>query len=58
MDSAKQFTRVRADMDLEIAATLSVNPTTAYRMLKDYVQLNEGQFEASSPQLSAYPHTL
>ena len=42
VDSAKQFMRVRADMDLETAATLSVNPTTAYRMLRDYVQLSKG----------------
>ena len=34
MDNAKLFMRVRADMDVETAATLSVNPTTGYRMLK------------------------
>lgn len=42
VDSARTFMKVRTDMDIETAATLSVNPTTAYRMLKDYVQLGKG----------------
>ncbi len=36
------FMRIRSDIAVETAATLSVNPTTAYRMLKDYVKLEKG----------------
>ena len=36
------FTRISSAIPLELAATLSVNPTTAYRMLKDFVTLKPG----------------
>ena len=34
--------RIQRDVPLEFAATLSVNPCTAYRMLQDFVTLREG----------------
>ena len=42
VQKAQQFVKIRDDIQLETAATLSVNPTTAYRMLKDFVSLKEG----------------
>ena len=42
VQKAQQFVKIRDDIPLETAATLSVNPTTAYRMLKDFVSLKEG----------------
>ncbi len=36
------FMNIRSDIAMEMAATLTVNPTTAYRMLKDYVHLEKG----------------
>ena len=40
--SATRFTRISQDIPVQTAATLSVNPTTAYRMLKDFVKLKTG----------------
>uniref|UniRef100_A0A2P2HWQ7 Enoyl-[acyl-carrier-protein] reductase, mitochondrial n=1 Tax=Hirondellea gigas TaxID=1518452 RepID=A0A2P2HWQ7_9CRUS len=37
-----EFTKLPKGMDAAAAATLSVNPTTAYRMLKDFVKLEKG----------------
>lgn len=36
------FTKLPPGMDKAAAATLSVNPTTAYRMLRDFVPLEKG----------------
>jgi hypothetical protein len=35
--------QVPADIPVEAAATISVNPCTAYRMLRDFVDLNAGE---------------
>ena len=40
--NASQFTRISQDIPLQMAATLAVNPTTAYRMLRDFVKLEAG----------------
>lgn len=40
--SAECFMRISETIPLQMAATLSVNPTTAYRMLKDFVALKPG----------------
>ncbi|XP_064382243.1 enoyl-[acyl-carrier-protein] reductase, mitochondrial-like [Halichondria panicea] len=42
VENEKIFMKVRSDIAMETAATLSVNPTTAYRMLRDYVHLERG----------------
>jgi hypothetical protein len=34
--------KVRSDVPMEYAATVTVNPLTALRMLQDFVQLNPG----------------
>jgi len=34
--------KIPNDIPFEFAATVSVNPSTAYRMLKDFVDLKEG----------------
>ena len=39
---ARRFIRVSSDVSVEFAATLCVNPPTAYRMLKDFVSLQPG----------------
>jgi trans-2-enoyl-CoA reductase len=39
---AASFIRVRSDIPAEYAATVSVNPCTAYRMLRDFVALKPG----------------
>jgi len=38
----KDFLRVPNDIDPEYLATISVNPSTAVRLLEDFVQLNKG----------------
>jgi len=38
-----QIQKIEKDVPLEFAATLSVNPCTAYRMLKDFVNLQKGE---------------
>lgn len=55
------FMRVCSDMAVETAATLSVNPTTAYRMLTDYVTIEKGQIPLTlnlriNPSISSIPH--
>ena len=40
----KRFVKVDSNVGLDIAATLSVNPPTAYRMLKDFVSLQPGSY--------------
>ena len=42
MSNARNFVKVSKSMPLHMAATLSINPTTAYRMLKDFVDLKKG----------------
>ncbi|KAF2362799.1 Alcohol dehydrogenase C-terminal [Trinorchestia longiramus] len=42
MAEPSDFIKLPSDMDKAAAATLSVNPTTAYRMLKDFVTLQPG----------------
>ncbi|KAL0274686.1 UNVERIFIED_CONTAM: hypothetical protein PYX00_002754 [Menopon gallinae] len=39
---AKELMKVTGDLDVVAAATMSVNPCTAYRMLKDFVDLSPG----------------
>ncbi|ESO06833.1 hypothetical protein HELRODRAFT_170854 [Helobdella robusta] len=39
---ADQFIKISKDLPVVSAATLSVNPCTAYRMLKDFVKLEKG----------------
>jgi len=36
------WTKVPSSLPLTLAATLSVNPCTAYRMLRDFVELGQG----------------
>ena len=43
MAPARRFIRVSSDISVEFAATLCVNPPTAYRMLKDFVSLQPGK---------------
>jgi trans-2-enoyl-CoA reductase len=38
----KRFVKIDSNVGLNVAATLSVNPPTAYRMLKDFVSLQTG----------------
>ena len=40
---ANKFIKIRSDMEPNLAATLCVNPPTAYRMLKDFVTLKPGR---------------
>lgn len=40
--SASQLLKINSGVDIVAAATMSVNPCTAYRMLKDFVLLKEG----------------
>ena len=39
---ADNFMKISSGIPLQMAATLSINPTTAYRMLKDFVTLKPG----------------
>lgn len=41
---ADDWIKIAKDVPLNLAATLLVNPCTAYRMLKDFVQLKEGMY--------------
>lgn len=36
--------KIRKDVPVEYAATVTVNPLTALRMLEDFVKLNSGAF--------------
>ena len=40
--SADKFIKISPNISLQMAATLAINPTTAYRMLKDFVALEPG----------------
>ena len=40
---ADDWIKIAKEVPLNLAATLLVNPCTAYRMLKDFVQLKEGR---------------
>lgn len=40
--NAEELVTINNDMDVIAAATMSVNPCTAYRMLKDFVPLQPG----------------
>lgn len=42
VDHMAKFVKVPNDMPVDLAATLMVNPQTAYRMLKAYVTLKPG----------------
>ena len=42
VDEESNFVKVRQDISVLSAATLRTNPGTAYRMLKDFVDLQEG----------------
>ena len=44
IDSEKNLVKTRKDLPLLSAATLRVNPGTAYRMLKDFVKLEKDDF--------------
>ena len=39
---ADHFVKISQSIPLQMAATISINPTTAYRMLKDFVNLKPG----------------
>lgn len=39
---ADHFMKISKSIPLQMAATISINPTTAYRMLKDFVNLKPG----------------
>ena len=40
----KKFVKIDSGIGLDVAATLTVNPPTAYRMLKDFVNLEPGMY--------------
>ena len=42
VDDEDNFVKVRKDISVLCASTLRTNPGTAYRMLKDFVDLKEG----------------
>lgn len=42
MASDKDILKIRSDIPVAYAATISVNPCTAYRMLRDFVNLQPG----------------
>ena len=46
VDDQKKFLKISNKIPLEAAATIAVNPTTAYRMLKDYIPLKPGLFQS------------
>ena len=39
---AKRFIKIDSNVPTDIAAMMSVNPPTAYRMMKDFVSLKPG----------------
>jgi trans-2-enoyl-CoA reductase len=51
--AADEFTRVANDIPPEYAATLTVNPATAYRMLKDFADLRAGDTVVQNGATSA-----
>ena len=42
VSEARNFVKISKNMPLHLAATLCINPTTAYRMIKDFVPLEKG----------------
>ena len=40
----RKFVKIDSSVGLDVAATLTVNPPTAYRMLKDFVALEPGTY--------------
>jgi len=50
--------KVSAKIPLEYAATLAVNPTTAYRLLNDFVQLKKGDVVIQNGATSQVGQTL
>ena len=48
VESADKFLRVSSNVPTDFAATVQVNPPTAYRMLKDFVQLQPGMYTCGS----------
>ena len=42
MAGADRFMKISKSIPLQMAATISINPTTAYRMLKDFINLKSG----------------
>ena len=48
VDSASKFISVTQDISVNFAATLQVNPPTAYRMLKDFIHLQPGNTRMTS----------
>ena len=40
---AEHFIKISKNIPVEMAATISVNPTTAYRMMKAFVPLKPGK---------------
>ena len=42
MAPEKEFLRIPQDIPVNLAATLTVNPETAYRMMKIFVTLKPG----------------
>ena len=38
----RRFVKVDSSIGMNVAATLTVNPPTAYRMLRDFVDLQPG----------------
>ncbi len=45
MDHVTTLVKVPNDMPVDLAATLTVNPQTAYRMLKAFVTLTPGGWD-------------
>jgi len=43
VSEARNFVKISKNIPLHLAATLCINPTTAYRMLKDFVSLEKGE---------------
>jgi NADPH:quinone reductase-like Zn-dependent oxidoreductase len=44
LDNESAFTTIPKEIPVEYAATLAVNPATAYRLLNDFVNLKSGTF--------------
>ena len=42
----EEFIKVSSDIRVDVAATMFVNPPTAYRMMKDFVDLQPGIYIA------------
>ena len=42
VSDAKHFMKISGSIPVEMAATMSINPPTAYRMLKSFITLKPG----------------